>query len=149
MEVVGVADRIRWILKTRGWAQRELSRRAKLKSQSHVGLILRNDAAKVESLVAIARAANVPFAWLANGEGSPNETAPPGIQCEDIYPNRAEAVKRLAGIVRPETISWLLSRRLQNDKEDQSVKQWIDDALTYERYRDKFGDLFDRGPDGA
>jgi len=60
-----------------------------------------------------------------------------------------ENVKRLAGIVRPETIAWLLSRRLQNDKEDQSVKQWSDDALTYERYRDKFGDLFDRGPDGV
>jgi len=145
MRGVGLADRIRWILKTRGWKQRELSRRAKLKSQSHVGLILKSGSAKIEALNAIAEAAGVPFVWLANGEGTPEGPIDAVIDFDDRYRNRAEAVARLRGVVRQETIAWLVSRRLQSDNRDQSIKQWMDDALTHERHVDKFGDV--QGPD--
>ena len=136
---MGLRERIQWILTKNEWTQRELSRRAGLKSQSHVGLILKSGSAKVEALSAIADAAGVPFAWLANGEGSPEGPFVKVVDMDDRYPNRAEAVARLRGVVRPETLDWLVSRRLQSDNEDQSVKQWMDDALTYERQVDKFG----------
>jgi transcriptional regulator with XRE-family HTH domain len=71
-----LADRIRWILKTRKIGQRELARRSEL-SEPHVGMILRrlaqNPYADVggETLAKIAKGGGVRVAWLVSEEGGP------------------------------------------------------------------------------
>lgn len=77
-----VADRIRWILETRGLSARALSKRAGL-ADGHVSMILRGLVGKgvtAETLAQIARAGGVNAGWLATGEGSaldaPHDPAP-------------------------------------------------------------------------
>lgn len=61
--------RLEWVLDTTGWSARELARRAGLKSESHVSLIMRGQSARNETLESIASAAGVRSAWLILGEG--------------------------------------------------------------------------------
>lgn len=79
-DMEGRAARIRWILKERGWSQRELSRRAGFRTESQIGNILRNldeddDAIVAGTLRQIAHGAGVSERWLYTGEGSPTDTA--------------------------------------------------------------------------
>lgn len=68
-----IRDRVRWILKNRGFkSQRELAARAGLAS-SHISLILNNlgDHIEAKTLEKIAGAAGVSYDWLATGRGTP------------------------------------------------------------------------------
>lgn len=70
------------LLAERAGGQRELSRRAKLKDERHIGIIIsrlrKNPAADIEreTLAAIAEGGNVSVGWLATGEGSPDALDP-------------------------------------------------------------------------
>lgn len=63
-----IKDRILWILADLGIGQRELGRRAKLKSETHVQRILQGDGnLQPDTIAKIAEAANVRYEWLALG----------------------------------------------------------------------------------
>ncbi len=76
--VARVADRIRQILRDRGWSERELARRAGFATPSQLNGILRNldrDEGAVEraTLKRIAQGAEVSERWLLLGEGAPTD----------------------------------------------------------------------------
>jgi transcriptional regulator with XRE-family HTH domain len=74
-----VQDRIRWILKARGFSQRGLATAAKLKSPSHIATILASPGAGVSRATtdALADAADVPREWLWSGTGpAPSKASP-------------------------------------------------------------------------
>lgn len=70
-----LAERIQWILDTRGWSQSELARRAGLAARSHIERIMKTadrEQAKGPTaavLAKIARAADVELLWLTTDEG--------------------------------------------------------------------------------
>ncbi len=68
-----IQDRIRWILKARGFTQRGLATAAKLRSKSHIATFLATPGAGLSRSTsdALADAAQVPREWLWSGEGPP------------------------------------------------------------------------------
>ena len=68
-----IQDRIRWILKARGFTQRGLATAAKLRSPSHIATFLATPGAGLSRSTsdALADAAQVPREWLWSGEGPP------------------------------------------------------------------------------
>lgn len=66
-----LAARLALICRALGWSERELGRRAGLRSESHVNLIRSGKSATIATLVALADGANVSLAWLATGRGRP------------------------------------------------------------------------------
>lgn len=66
-----IADRIRLTLAATGWSQRELARRAGLKSESNIQQIIKTEGMHVWTLIAVADAANVSLTWLLTGRGRP------------------------------------------------------------------------------
>lgn len=84
-------ERLRSILEALGISARELSRRAGLKSESHVGAAIDGRfQLKVETIEAIARVAGVRFEWLATGRGR-RDVGP-----EELDPYEAARVAFLA-----------------------------------------------------
>lgn len=83
------------LLVERAGGQRELSRRAGLKDERHVGIILsrlrKNPSADIEreTLTAIAMGGRVSVAWLAGGEGSPDSL-------DSDEPSRTESSEPIA-----------------------------------------------------
>lgn len=64
-----IKDRIQWILSDKDWSQRELARRAKLESESHVQRILKGAGGLMPDTVdKISTAAGVRYEWLAVGK---------------------------------------------------------------------------------
>lgn len=59
-----LADRINWIMETQGASGRSLARAAGLRSETHIGQILKGADPRLSTVRAIARAAGVPVAWL-------------------------------------------------------------------------------------
>lgn len=70
------AARVQSILETRGWTRRQLARVAGLRSESHIGHLLRGDDPRLSTVVAIAHAADVTVGWLAADEGAPKTKRP-------------------------------------------------------------------------
>jgi hypothetical protein len=93
------------VLEWTGWSGREWARRAKLKEENHVNLImqrLRDDAkatVDAKTLIALADAADVSLDWFARGIGSPQGHK---IEPDGKYPSRslALAAARLIGVDR-------------------------------------------------
>lgn len=109
-DVTTLADRIEWILASRGTSARALSLAAGL-SQSHVGQLKRGQLSSqvaAGTLAAIARAAHVDPHWLQTGEGSPEVTTSP-VNSLDVTPNRTEAARiaREDGVYEPAVLSVL------------------------------------------
>ncbi len=126
-------SRILLILSTRGWSQRELARRAGLKSESHIGLLLSEKAADVRlsTLLAIAQGAEVPFAWLATGEGDSGlgQTSPraePVVEYDDRYPNRPAALQAARDVgLDPDAIEFVSKMVFKSDT-DFPAKEWLE-----------------------
>lgn len=117
-----IAARIQSILDQTHWSARELSRRAKLPSETHVGLILKRGGAKAggEALAKIAAAAGVTERWLLTGEG-PRE-AETTIDYDDRYANRAAVIELLARDVHPRAVEAL--RGYDFHGTDKSRAEW-------------------------
>ena len=113
----GVSDRIRQILRDRGWSERELARRAGFATPSQLNGILRNldrDDGAVErsTLQRVARGAEVSERWLLLGEGGPadDDAARGPSSSESVRPHLGHALgfedalaeaKRRAPAIRP------------------------------------------------
>ena len=100
--MTALAERIRLILREKGWSQRELSRRADL-AGSHVSLILTRLGEKVsdETIAKIASAAGASVTWLRTGEGpmwaagEPRPSAPlPTVVVREDLPPEVRALAR-------------------------------------------------------
>lgn len=140
----GLAARVRMARKQLGWSQRKLSSQAGLAS-SHVGTIEAEKLLAIgsETLRRLAHALEVPFAWLASGEGDipweaplpePTPASAPAPEDDGRYPNRLVAAKLLAGRVDPETIDALRSMRMDSDR-DLSVAEWAAQARVLQGIR--------------
>lgn len=79
MQYTLLADRVRYLLDTTGVNARAASRMAGYASEAYVGMLARGNvkSPRAETLRPLAKAFNVPFAWLAAGEG---ETPVPSLE---------------------------------------------------------------------
>ena len=125
--VSGIAERIREILTSQGISERELARRAHLKSEAHVGLLLAKlqkdpEAVELRTLKAIAAGAGVSESWLISGVGD----APSPVRTVELtprYQNIEAAIAYHPGRWRPETIA--AGRGMARDgEEDRPPKEW-------------------------
>jgi transcriptional regulator with XRE-family HTH domain len=93
-------QRMKDVMKARGWSEREWARRAGLKEEANVNQIiraLRNDpdpekvAGSAELFVKLAKAANVSLDWLLGGRGSPYSFTV-DVHDDPRYPSRARVI---------------------------------------------------------
>jgi transcriptional regulator with XRE-family HTH domain len=89
-QIDGLGDRIKRLRESKGWSQRELSKQAKLKSETHVGIIERGNAAKFPALRAIAQALGVDVSDLT---GEQTSRAEPSLELDAQYPERSTAAQ--------------------------------------------------------
>lgn len=118
MRVSNIADRIRAILKEKGWSERQLAREAKFKTESQVSNILRRldespDAVELGTLKQVARGAGVSERWLITGIGSPagddNATvSPPNDDRSPRVGNASNwpALLKVARALAPDVADW-------------------------------------------
>lgn len=73
-----ILDRMKWVMKLRGWSEREWARQAKLREETNVNKLLKQLRDKPDELVGdaktfakLADAAGVTMDWLALGRGVP------------------------------------------------------------------------------
>ncbi len=73
-----IAERMRWLLKIKGWTEREWARQAGLKEASNVNKLLRRAEERPDRIpgdantfVELARAAGASLDWLTLGRGAP------------------------------------------------------------------------------
>lgn len=145
-----LASRVSWLLQQTGMSARALSLKAGL-SPNHVGMLARGAVAtrpSHETLSAVARAAGVSLAWLADGEGEPGLRAAdtgqqPGLRLEYVerYPSRREAAEAMAGLIRQDAIVGVLRWNLHNE-EDPGMAWWIERMKELARQ----ADLRDKSP---
>lgn len=151
--VVNLPDRIRWVLDATGMSAREWSKRAGL-SHAVLSEYMRraradeNASIKLPQLTALARAAGVSLAWLADGEGESGLRAvdtgqQPGLRLEYVerYPSRREAAEAMAGLIRQDAIVGVLRWNLHNE-EDPGMAWWIERMKELARQ----ADLRDKSP---
>lgn len=90
-----ILDRMKLVMKLRGWTEREWARRAEMKEESNVNKLMRRLEAKPDdfpgdarTLQKLADAAGVTMDWLALGRGAPL-TADFVVQDDPHYPSRS------------------------------------------------------------
>ena len=95
---MSLLERIEHVLRTSGVSQRELARRAKLKDERHLGVILsrlrKNPDADIEreTLAALAEGAGVSLVWLATGNGSSSSEGDDSQRAPTTVPDAAPPV---------------------------------------------------------
>lgn len=90
-------ERIRWVMKDKGWSERKWANEAKLKEPSNVNKLIRRLIAKpgevpgdIKTFVKLADAAGVSLDWLLLGRGTPY--AESTVPDDPKYPTRARVV---------------------------------------------------------
>lgn len=115
-------ERLQWILDQRGWSQRELARRAGLKSETHVGLLMKEKTRpNAETMLRIAAAAKVRLEWLVSGEEPIERPVSRRAIISNLIHPVVERVGRTLG-------HWLL-RRHGYDGADEAAADYLGAAL--------------------
>ena len=127
-----LAERINWILETKGLSARALAIAANV-SPNYIGLLRKGERGgrglNGETARRIAAAGGVDLGWLQTGEGSPE-----GETLDDPYPARVQALALLQGRVAAEV---RVALRVERPSEPWDVERWIERAKELQRVYEK------------
>jgi hypothetical protein len=92
-------ERIRWVMKERGWNESQWAKAAQLKERSNLNKLIKRLIARpgevpgdIKTFVKLADAANVSLDWLLLGRGTPDVDGATTVLDDSKYPTRSRVV---------------------------------------------------------